>query len=228
MVVDKPVNLQRFRRDCDHLRPVGDRALHAQPEDGILLGDVAAHQQDDIRVVDVRDGHGHAPRDRLAGAVSSRVDTVVDVIGAQHAAEKPAGDIRILVRQPRAAEHRHAGRRGAFQTTGDQAEGIVPRRLHQVAVLADQRPAKPLGVVDVSVAEEPQITQPDVVDCGRLACSRPRDDAVPHIEVHRAAHAAQRTDAGYGLVVPGSRGEAVGLRGQSAHRADGDGVPDEL
>ena len=63
MVVNEPVDLQRFGRHRDHFCPVGDGALHAQPEDGILLGDVAADQQDDVGLIDLRNRHGHAPRD---------------------------------------------------------------------------------------------------------------------------------------------------------------------
>ena len=228
VVGNEPINLQPFRGDGDHRRAAIERPLHPQPDDRILLGDIAPHKDDHIGVIHVRKRGCHSPRREQAGASRRRVGAVIQVIRANHAAEEPPGHVGVLVGQARPAEHRHPARSGGTQPARHDVQRFVPRGFAQPAPAADQRGAQAILVVHVGVTEKSEVAQPDVVHGRGFARAGAGDGAVAHIELQGAADAAQRAHAGHRLIVPWPGGEPIRLGRQRAHGADGDGVADKL
>ena len=81
--------------------------------------------------------------------------------------------------------------------------------------------------VDRLVGEAAAVAQPAVVDLGVVAPEHAQDAVVADGEADVALAGAQRAHRARALDVPRARAEAVGLRGQRAHRAQLDDVAAE-
>jgi len=109
-------------------------------------------------------------------------------------------------------------------------ERPLPGDLAQLPAVADQRAGDAVVDVDRLVGEAALVAQPAVVDAGvalGVAGQHAHDALVADGEGDVALRGAQRADAGAALNVPRARAEAVGLRGQRAHRAQLDDVAAE-
>ena len=217
--------------DGVELRPVVHRLLHPQPGDRILLRDVAADEQQQAALGDRRQRPAQAPRHLQAGAARAGVEAVVQVRGPHDLAEDAPQQEVVLVGQPGAAQHPHAA--GAAlprlrQARGHEVERLVPGRLHQLSVLADQRTRQAVLGVQPLEAELAEVAEPDVVQVRRLPRAHARDGLVAYVQPDRAPQAAVVADRGHRVVVPGPGLEAIGAAGQRADGTDGDRVADEL
>ncbi|OQA45667.1 MAG: hypothetical protein BWY52_01199 [Chloroflexi bacterium ADurb.Bin325] len=230
------------RVDDDQLLALAQHgALDVEIQHRRVLAGVDAHQHHDVALGDVRD-RGQAGR---VGA-HARAVGIVHVVGADQHAHELLEQIGRLVADVRGRDAADALRplllSDAPQPVHDAAQRLVPGRGPQFAVLADQRRAQPLRVVDVLIEETALVADPLVVD-GQVL---PRHDAAhlvhPLIEPEVAADRAEGADARRLLDLPGAVVEprhAVGqradrtevddaARGLGVHRLVGEDVDDRL
>src|SRR4051794_2938526 len=115
-----------------------------------------------------------------------------------------------------------------LERRGGLLERPLPGDLAQVAAVAHERRGDPLGRVNRLVGKAALVAEPAVVHLGVVA----REDAddlgvVPDRELDVALARAQRAQRTCVLDVPGPCAEAVGGRGERAHRAELDDVAAE-
>ena len=116
---------------------------------------------------------------------------------------------------------------GPGQPGRGSGDGAVPARGAQLVALAHERLGDALVHVEGLVGEAALVAQPAVVDLGVVADHDARDLVVAHGQGHVALGGAQGADRARGLDVPRAGAEAVGGRGQRAHRAELDDVAAE-
>ena len=181
-------------------RMVGDGAVADQQDGARLL----EHGQGAGGVADAGARPGGRERDarRLDGAV-------VDVVGAEHGAEELLRLVGLLVGTHRRDEAGDAPGADPAELLGDQVERLVPARLDEHAVAADERVLQARALVRLQHGEPATLAQPAAI--GRHVTGAGDLDDLAVLEVHHrlAAHAAVRAGGTDALQLPVS-GDAFG------------------
>ena len=123
---------------------------------------------------------------------------------------------------------RPCARRRAPARAAASRQRALPRDLAQEAAVAHQRRRDALRRAERLVAEAALVAEPAVVDLLVVAREHAHDlGVVAHGQLDVALRRAHRADRARALDVPRARAEAVGGRGERAHRAELDDVAAE-
>ena len=187
----------------DEARAAAERLLHLEADDRMRVGRVRADQEQGLRVLDLADAVGHgagAERQGEAGD-GGRVAggrALVHVVRAAGGARQLLREVVLLVRAAAGTEDRDAVRAVPLadfpHPLSDERERLVPRRLAERAVLADQRLGQALGRMDELEPEAPLHAQVAVVRHAARFAGDAHDAAAARVDVqvHLAARAAIR------------------------------------
>ena len=168
----RPLRRRRPPRiDDDQLAAVALLRLEVPHDRRHRLGDVAADEQDDVRVRDVgeRKRQPAIDAERLDGGGRRRrhaeAAVVVDVRRAERDARELAEPVRLLVGQRAAAEHADrvapCCRCTSPKRVAIARERRVPRRRHETSrIVAHQRRAQAIGMTSVAAADQPLTHRP--------------------------------------------------------------------
>ncbi len=200
-----PSRLGHARVDHDRARPVGpvQPVELVGPENGLRLGRVDADVEDRVAELDVVDPRwlpvaAERLLQRLAGRRGAEARVAVEVVRPDSAADDQRQRVVVLEEEltARVEAERAAslGRDQLPRALGDEVHRLVPARLAQLAVAADEWPQQPvLGVVRLPAVEALR-PEPAVVDAVGRPPADADDPAVADADVEAAAVGAE--DAG--------------------------------
>jgi len=145
--------------------PEADGPLDRGPDDGMALGGVRPDDEDDVGLLEVRDGVRHgsaAERQREAhhGRSVTQPGTMVHVVCPHRRAHELLHQVVFFVCRLGAGEARHGIRAVPVadfaEPLGHERQRLVPRRGHETAVLPHERCPQALVVPD-EVGPEPAL-----------------------------------------------------------------------
>src|ERR1051326_6498674 len=194
----------------------------------MLIGRIAANQQDRRRVDDVAHARGRVlfSCNRVGERRKWRRPMMINVVGLQYGARKFLQKIIFFVGRAVRADYSNlifAGVNRLAETSGDEIQRLFPRAGFEPPVLADERLSQPIFVICKIERVAALNTQKIAVDSALVAIVAAHNlhagISAAHAQRSLAAIAAVRACRGHVVHLPRTRLIAIRARRQRAHRA---------